>query len=48
VLNLRGASAVEGGLPIIIDGKIVGGVGVSGVASDQDGMIAKAGADAPK
>jgi uncharacterized protein GlcG (DUF336 family) len=46
VLNLRGASTVEGGLPLIIDGKIVGGIGVSGMASDQDGVIAKAGADA--
>jgi uncharacterized protein GlcG (DUF336 family) len=48
VLNLRGASTVEGGLPIIIDGKIVGGVGVSGVNADQDGVVAKAGADALK
>jgi uncharacterized protein GlcG (DUF336 family) len=46
VLNLRGASTVEGGLPLIIDGKIVGGIGVSGMAADQDGVIAKAGADA--
>ena len=48
VLNLRGASTVEGGLPIVIDGKIVGGVGVSGVNADQDGVVAKAGADALK
>ena len=47
-LSLRGASAVEGGLPIILGGKIVGGIGVSGVNSDQDGMVAKAGADALK
>lgn len=47
-LNLRGASTVEGGLPIVIDGKIVGGVGVSGVNADQDGMVAKAGADGLK
>lgn len=44
-LNLRGASSVEGGLPLVIDGKIVGGIGVSGVTSDQDGVVAKAGAD---
>lgn len=48
VLNLRGASTVEGGLPIVVDGKIVGGVGVSGVNADQDGVAAKAGADALK
>jgi uncharacterized protein GlcG (DUF336 family) len=48
LLNLRGASTVEGGLPLYIDGKIVGGIGVSGMAADQDGVVAKAGADALK
>jgi uncharacterized protein GlcG (DUF336 family) len=47
-LNLRGASSVEGGLPIIVGGKIIGGVGVSGVNSDQDGVVAKAGSEALK
>ena len=46
ILNLRGASAVEGGLPLTVDGKIIGGIGVSGVTSEQDGMVAKAGAEA--
>ena len=46
LLALRGMSPVEGGIPLVIDGKIVGGIGVSGVNSDQDGMVAKAGADA--
>jgi glc operon protein GlcG len=45
-LNLRGASTVEGGLPLVVDGKIIGGIGVSGVNADQDGLVAKAGADA--
>ena len=45
-LGLRYASPVEGGLPIIVDGKVIGGVGVSGVNSDQDGVVAKACADA--
>jgi uncharacterized protein GlcG (DUF336 family) len=45
-LNLRGASTVEGGLPLVIDGKIIGGIGVSGVNSDQDSVVAKAGVDA--
>jgi glc operon protein GlcG len=44
-LNLRGASTVEGGLPLMLDGKIIGAIGVSGVNSDQDSMVAKAGAD---
>lgn len=46
LLALRGMSPVEGGLPLVIDGKIVGGIGVSGVNSDQDGVVAKAGVDA--
>jgi glc operon protein GlcG len=45
-LNLRGASSVEGGLPIVVGGKILGAVGVSGVTSDQDGVVAKAAVDA--
>lgn len=47
-LNLRGASVVEGGLPIVVDGKIIGAIGVSGVNADQDGMVAKAGVEAMK
>jgi len=48
ILGLRGASPVEGGLTLMIDGKVVGGIGVSGVNADQDGMVAKAGADVTK
>jgi uncharacterized protein GlcG (DUF336 family) len=44
-LALQGAIPVEGGLPLIMDGKIVGAIGASGGTSDQDGMAAKAGAD---
>jgi len=36
-------SMLEGGVPIIIDGQVVGAVGVSGVKPEQDGQIAKAG-----
>lgn len=46
LLGLRGMSPVEGGIPLVVDGKIIGGIGVSGVNSDQDGVVAKAGADA--
>lgn len=46
VLTLRGANAVEGGIPLTVDGKIIGAVGVSGGSSDQDGVVAKAGVDA--
>lgn len=48
LMNLRDASMVDGGLPIVVGGKIIGGIGVSGVASDQDGVVAKAGVDALK
>ena len=37
---------LEGGVPIIVDGHVVGAVGVSGVKSDQDAQVAKAGAQA--
>ena len=46
ILTLRGAIAVEGGLPIMMDGKIIGGIGVSGGSAEQDGVVAKAGLDA--
>jgi len=48
LLKLEGASPFEGGVPIMVDGKIVGAVGVSGVTSAQDGQIARAGAEAMK
>ncbi len=48
ILKLAGATPVEGGLPLILEGKIVGAIGVSGVTSQQDNQIAKAGADALK
>jgi uncharacterized protein GlcG (DUF336 family) len=47
-LALRNASPLEGGIPLIVDGKIIGAIGVSGAASSQDGEVAKAGADAAK
>lgn len=48
MLRLRGASPLEGGLPLLTDGKIVGAIGVSGGTSQQDGVAAKAGADTMK
>ena len=36
---------VEGGLPIVLNGKIIGAIGISGVTSQQDGVIAKAAID---
>jgi glc operon protein GlcG len=40
------AMAVEGGLPITVDGKIIGAIGCSGGTSPQDGVVCKAGIDA--
>jgi glc operon protein GlcG len=38
------AGTLEGGVPVIVDGQVVGAVGVSGVKADQDAQVAKAGA----
>jgi glc operon protein GlcG len=48
ILRLTGAVPVEGGIPIIVDGKLIGAVGASGGSSDQDGRTAQAGAAATK
>jgi uncharacterized protein GlcG (DUF336 family) len=45
ILSLAGALPIEGGIPLVVDGKIVGAVGVSGATSQQDGVCAQAGAD---
>jgi uncharacterized protein GlcG (DUF336 family) len=47
-LRVPGVIPVEGGIPLIIDDKIVGAVGVSGDSSDHDGMCAKAAAEVLK
>ena len=46
ILTFPGAVPREGGLPIMADGQMVGGIGVSGVKSSEDAQVAKAGADA--
>jgi uncharacterized protein GlcG (DUF336 family) len=45
LIALHGALPLEGGLPIMAGGQMVGAIGVSGVKSSEDGVIAKAGAD---
>lgn len=42
-LAVPGVTPLEGGLPIIVDGRIAGGIGVSGVLSTQDSEVARAG-----
>jgi uncharacterized protein GlcG (DUF336 family) len=52
ILGLQGAVPVEGGVPIVVDGKdgkmVIGAIGVSGDTSDHDGVCATAGAAAIK
>jgi glc operon protein GlcG len=48
VLSLAGSSWSEGGVPIVVDGKLIGAIGASGGTQPQDGQVAKAGADAVK
>lgn len=43
MMGLPGAVPLEGGLPLVKDGAFLGGIGVSGVQSFQDGIIARAG-----
>ena len=45
-LRQTGAIPIEGGLPLVMNGKVVGGIGVSGVRSEQDGVVAQAGVTA--
>src|ERR1700704_391129 len=46
VMKLRGAMPVEGGVPLVVNGQIVGGLGISGGTAEQDGQCAKAAVDA--
>jgi glc operon protein GlcG len=48
MLRLGDASPIQGGLPIVVDGKFVGAIGVSGVMSQQDEQVATAGLSALK
>ena len=43
LLGLNGATPIEGGLPIMVGGKVIGAIGVSGANSDQDAAAAAAG-----
>ena len=48
LLRLTGAVPIDGGFPIIVDGKLIGAIGISGGAGEQDGQVAKAGAGSVK
>jgi len=44
ILALTGVMPVDGGVPLIVDGKVIGAIGVSGGSAEQDGQVANAGA----
>jgi glc operon protein GlcG len=46
LLAVKDITPLEGGIPILVDGKIIGAIGVSGALSSQDAQVAKAGSDA--
>ena len=48
LLGMKGAIPIEGGIPIVVGGKCVGAVGISGLTSPQDAQVAQAGLDALK
>jgi glc operon protein GlcG len=48
VLGLEGAVPVEGGVPLVMDGKIVGAIGLSGAKSSEDAQCAQVGANVLK
>jgi len=48
ILGLKGAVPVEGGIPLMEGGKVIGAIGASGGSSDQDGKTAEAGAGTVK
>ena len=43
ILAMSNVIPIEGGLPLVVGGSIVGGIGVSGMSADQDGQVARAG-----
>jgi glc operon protein GlcG len=45
-LAVPGVTPLEGGFPIVLEGRVVGGVGVSGVLSTQDTEVALAALEA--
>ncbi|MEP7244170.1 MAG: heme-binding protein [Gammaproteobacteria bacterium] len=48
LLGMHMATPIEGGLPIVMNGKVIGAIGISGLTSQQDGQVAQAGLDTLK
>ena len=47
-MRLTGVIPIEGGVPLVVDGKVVGDLGVSGGSGEQDAQVARIGAAAVK
>ena len=47
-VKVEGIIPIQGGLPVMVDGKLIGAVGVSGVKSEEDEQIAQAAVNALK
>ena len=45
LISIHNVISIEGGLPLVANGEIIGAIGVSGMKSDQDGVVAKAGTE---
>lgn len=48
ILGLPGVTPIEGGIPLVVGGKMIGAIGVSGVTSPRDAVVARAGAEGLK
>jgi glc operon protein GlcG len=48
IIGMPVVTPLEGGLPIVVNGKCIGAVGVSGLTSPQDAQVAQAGLDTLK
>jgi glc operon protein GlcG len=46
LIAVDGITPLEGGIPVIVDGRVIGAIGVSGVISQQDAQVAQAGVNA--
>jgi glc operon protein GlcG len=46
LLGMSNLMPLDGGIPLVLDGAVIGAIGVSGMQSEQDAQVAQAGADA--
>jgi len=45
ILGLKNVMPIEGGIPLVVNSQVIGAIGISGAKSNEDGIVAKAGAD---